>query len=324
MAEVEDIRSIKNHLKQEELKNVYLFYGPESYLKDLYTERIRSRLDCDPMNSYFFGSGADPKEIESICSSVSMFGDRKFVVVSGSGFFKTAGDASFLEKAEAGRTYLVFKEDEADKRNKCYKKACECGIVFCCKKQPPAEIKKVLSHTVKTAGRTIGESVLHYMIEGIGDDISKLLSELEKLLLYVPEGAEIEKKHVDAVCSLHYSARLFDLNDAVAAGDSNKAYFILQSLLEDKEPPVKIIAILSKMWSQLYSVKLLAAGGARTAEIASLLGVKDFAAGKLIRQAAGLDLKKIKEKIELCEELDLSIKSGLIKDTTALELLTVR
>ena len=36
MAEIEDIISIKNHLNQDELKHVYLFYGPENYLKDLY------------------------------------------------------------------------------------------------------------------------------------------------------------------------------------------------------------------------------------------------------------------------------------------------
>ena len=324
MAEIEDIRSIKNHLNQDELKHVYLFYGPENYLKDLYTQRIRNRLDCDPMNCYFYGPEVDPKELEAICSSVSMFGDQKLIIISGSGFFQSAGDPSFLEKAEEGGTYLIFKEEEVDKRNKFYKKVCDCGIAFHCKKQAPGEIKKVLSHTVKSSGRMIGEPVLQYMIEGIGDDIAKLMSELEKLILYVPEGAEIEKKHVDALCSIHYSARLFDLNDAVATGNSDKAYRIAQSLLEEKEPPVKILAILSKMWSQLYSVKLLTACGARQAEIASLLGVKDFAAGKLTRQAAKLDLKKIKEKIDLCEELDLSIKSGLIKDTIALELLTIQ
>lgn len=324
MAEIEDIKSIKNHLNQEELKHVYLFYGPENYLKDLYTERIRKRLDCDRMNCYFFGPEADPKEIGALCASVSMFGERKLAVISGSGFFKAAGDPSFLENAEAGDTYLVFKEEEADKRNKFYKKTCELGIVFHCKRQAPGEIKKVLAHAVKTAGRAVGDDVLQYMIEGIGDDISKLMSEVEKLILYVPEGAEIEKKHVDALCSMRFGARLFDLNDAVAAGDTNRSYFILRSLLEEKEPPVKIIAILSKMWSQLYSARLLADSGAKTSEIAALLGIKDFAAGKLARQAAHMELQEIKDKIELCEEMDLSIKSGRIKDTTALEILTVR
>ena len=97
MAEIEDIRSIKNHLNQDELKHVYLFYGPENYLKDLYTQRIRNRLDCDPMNCYFYGPEVDPKELEAICSSVSMFGDQKLIIISGSGFFQSAGDPSFLE-----------------------------------------------------------------------------------------------------------------------------------------------------------------------------------------------------------------------------------
>ena len=137
MAEIEDIRSIKNHLNQDELKHVYLFYGPENYLKDLYTQRIRNRLDCDPMNCYFYGPEVDPKELEAICSSVSMFGDQKLIIISGSGFFQSAGDPSFLEKAEAGGTYLIFKEEEVDKRNKFYKKVCDCGIAFHCKNRPP-------------------------------------------------------------------------------------------------------------------------------------------------------------------------------------------
>ena len=51
--------------------------------------------------------------------------------------------------------------------------------------------------------------------------------------------------------------------------------------------------------------------------------MKEFAAGKLVRQAAKLKFEKIREKIDLCEELDLSVKSGLLKDTDAIALLTV-
>ena len=180
-----------------------------------------------------------------------------------------------------------------------------------------------MAYEVKKAGRLISEFVLQYMIEGIGDDITKLINETEKLILYVHEGEEITKEHVDQLCSVHYSPKLFDLNDAVASGNSAKAYNIMKGLLEDKEPPVKIISILSKMWSQLYSVKLLSAEGASNAQIAACLGIKDFAAGKLSRQAANMSLDYIRKKVEFCEEMDMSVKSGLIKDVTALELLTI-
>lgn len=322
MAEIADIKSIKDHLAKDDLKHVYLFYGSEDYLKDLYTDRIRARLGCDAMNCFYFTSDADEKELDSICSSVSMFGDSKLVVISGSGFFKTARDGAFIDKANDSDTYIVFKEDDADKRNKLYKKVCDTGIVFNCKKQGSAEIKKVIANKINKSGRKVSESVLQYMIDGIGDDISRLLSETEKLILYVPEGGSIEKSHVDTLCSLHTSARVFDLNDAVAAGDSERAYFILKSLLEDKEPPVKLLAIISKMWSQLYSVKLLMQERCRASDIALIIGVKDFAASKLMKQASGMNLDDIKKRIALCEELDMSIKNGNIKDTVAAELIT--
>ena len=59
MAEIEDIKVMKKHLQSDELKNIYLFYGPENYLKDLYAGRIKTRLDVDSMNCYFFGQDAD-------------------------------------------------------------------------------------------------------------------------------------------------------------------------------------------------------------------------------------------------------------------------
>lgn len=323
MAEISDIKYMKKHLQDEELKHVYLFYGPENYLKDLYTERIKKRLNADSMNTFIFSSGADVNEIDSICSSVSMFGDLKLIIINGSGLFKSSADISFVDKAEAGDTYIVFKEDEVDKRSKLYKKLCESSIVFNAKKQPLSEIKKVLSHTVKASGRTVSEYVLQYMIEGIGDDISKLLLETEKLILYVSAGEEIKKEHIDALCILHSSPKVFDLNDAVACGNTDKAYIILKGLLEDKEPPVKIMAIISKMWSQLYNAKLLSSEGIKISEIASLLGIKEFAAGKLVKQASDMTAEYIKKKIDLCEELDFAVKSGQIKDITAVQLLTV-
>jgi len=323
MAEIEDIKAIKNHLQNEELKNIYLFYGPENYLKDLYVSRIRSRLDVDSMNCYYFGQDADIREIESICAATTMFGDKKLVVVSGSGMFKASTDPSFAETAQDSDTVVVFKEDEIDKRNKLYKKFCESGIVFNCKKQSPAEIKKVLAYEVKRAKRYISEFVLQYMVESIGDDISKLMNEVEKLILYVSEGEEIKKEHVDLICSMQYSPGLFDLNDALAAGNTEKAYKILRGLLEEKEPPVKIMAIISRMWLQMYNVKLLLSEGVSKAEIASCIGTKEFAVGKIAKQISNMSIEFIRKKIDLCEEMDMLVKSGLIKDYTALEILTI-
>lgn len=321
MAEIEDIKRIKDHIMRDELKHVYLFYGPETYLMDLYADRIRSRLGCDSENCFSFTNDVTEKELESICSSVSIFGSTQLVTVRGSGFFKSARDDSFIDAANSSDTYIVFMEDDIDKRNRLYKKVCGSGIVFCCKRQPVSEIKKVIAAKITKSGRKVPDHVLQYMVEGIGDDISRLLSETEKLILYVPEGASIEKKHVDLVCTMHRSARIFDLCDSVACGNSERTFYILQSLIKDKEPPVRILAVISRMWSQLYSVKLLMSEGAGASEIARTMGIKDFAASKLMRQASALDIKHIKNRILLCEELDMSIKNGNIKDTVAAELI---
>lgn len=336
MAEIEDTRMMKNHLQKEELKHIYLFYGPESYLKDLYLERISERLKVDEMNRYFFAGSVDVGEIEALCSEMSMFGDKKLIIISGSGFFKAkkkdddnqeseraSKNTEFIKTIAESDAYVVFVEDEADKRNKIYKEILKYGISFECKRQATSEIKSMLLYRVKNSKRIISDYVLQYMIEGVGNDMNKLLHEMEKLILYVPEGAEITKEIVDSVCSLHYSPYLFSLNNAIAEGKTAEAYKIMRGLLEDREAPVKIIAILSKMWSQFYSVKKLAYEGASGREIAALMGLKEGAVNIIKKQVNNMSLEYIKRKLKQCEELDDAIKSGKIKDAVALELLVI-
>lgn len=335
MAEIKDIKSMKIHLQKEELQKIYLFYGPEGYLKDLYLDRIKERLEINEMNRYYFAGDVDAKEIASICSEMSMFGDKNLVIVSGSDFFKVHKaeekdtddekkpdyNVALVQTILESDTYVIFLENEVDKRGKFYKEVLKKGIVFNCATQPPYEIKKQLSHIVKTSNRTINESVLDYMINGVGQDINKLISETEKAILFVPEGEAITKEIVDEVCCLHPEISIFKLNDAVADFDFEQAYKIMNSLLENKEPPIKIIAILSKMWSQLYNVKKLSMEGVPNCDIATLSDIKPFAVKKMKEQANKMSLEYIKSKMKQCQELDENVKSGLIKETVALELL---
>lgn len=340
MAEILDTREMKYHLQKEELKQIYLFYGPESYLKDLYIERISERLNVDEMNRYFFAGDVDVGEIESICSEMSMFGEKKLVIVSGSGFFKppkeeenegddkkkeraSSKNCDFIKTIAESDAHVIFVEDEADKRNKVYKETLKYGIVFQCKRQGAAEIKGTLLHIVKKSGRIVSDYVLQYMIEGMGDDINKLIHEIEKLILYVPEGSEITKENVDEVCRLQNTHKIYELNNAIIQGQKTKAYKIMRDLLEEKEPPIKLIVMISKMWSQLYSMKKLSEENANNYEIARLLEISDKAVPVIKKQAAEFSFEYIKDKIKQCEEMDESIKSGKIKDSVALEILTI-
>ncbi len=321
LGEIPDTKMMKTHFASGNLARAYLLYGEEEYLKDLYIARIKKLAVDDPMNIYLFTGKTDLNEIAEIVNGVSLFGERKLILVTGSGFFKSATELSFLEDLEDGNCTIVFREDSADKRLKSYKDLLKVGIIFECKRQSEKDILLMLSAAAQGAGRTLSPGAAELLIQGIGNDLTRLLSEMEKLILLVGDGDVIRESHVEQACTLSLSARIFDLTDALAAGNKGKAFEVLQALLDEKEAPLIILSILAKNWVSLYKAKLIIEEGGGQGDIQRSLGVAPFIAKKLWEQSKRMSKEDIRKKILFATQMNESIKSGLIKETSALELL---
>lgn len=321
IGEIADAKGMKAHLSSGNLARAYLFYGEEEYLKELYISRLKKLAVDDPLNIYVFTGKTDLSEIEEIVNGVSLFGERKLILVTDSGFFKGGAELSFLGDLEDGNCTVIFRENTADKRLKAYRDFLKYGVVFECKKQEDKDILRLLSVTANAAGRTLSPGAGELLLHGIGSDLTRLLNELEKLILLTEDGGVIREEHVESVCALSLSARVFDLNDAVVLGNRSKAFAILQALLDERQSPLGILSILCKNWIHLYETKLILEEGGGQGDIQRSLGVMPFVAKKLSEQCRKLQKEEIRKKILFCVELDEAIKSGRMKDTRALELL---
>lgn len=319
--EITDVKAMKSHLASGNLARAYLFYGEEEYLKDLYVSRLKKLTVDDPMNIYVFTGKTDPSDIAEIVNGVSLFGERKLILVTDSGFFKSAAELPFLKDLEDGNCTILFREDGADKRLKIYKEFLKQGVIFECKRQEEKDIVKLLAGKAQSAGRILSPGAAELLLQGVGSDLTRLLGEMEKLILLVEDGAVIREEHVESVCTLSLSARIFDLNDAVAMGNRSKAFTILQALLDEKQSPLGILAMLSRNWVSLYEAKLVMEEGGNVGDIQRKLSVAPFVAKKLSEQSRRLQKEVIREKILFSVRMDEAVKSGLMKDTRALELL---
>ncbi|MBR5280573.1 MAG: DNA polymerase III subunit delta [Clostridia bacterium] len=321
IGEIKGTKNMKAHLASGNYARAYLFYGEEEYLKDLYISRLKKAVVDDPMNIYLFTGKTDPKEIAEIVGGVSLFGERKLIIVSGSNFFKTAEPLPFMEDLEDGNCTIVFREETVDKRVNNYKNILKQGIVFECIHQTEQDVVSMLSAKAKEAGRTLSPGAAEMLLSGIGLDMVRLAGELEKLILFVEDGAVILPEHVLQVCPLALSVRVYDLSDAVLEGNGEKAFKMLRALLDEKQSALGILSLLSKNWISVYEAKMIVDAGGGIGDIQSALGVAPFFAKKYYLGCRNWNLDKLRKKIEMCIEMDAGIKSGTIKDVHALELL---
>ena len=104
---------------------MYLLYGKERYLIRQYRDKLKNAIvpSDDTMNvTTFEGEGLNIREIIELAETLPFFAEHRLIVIEDSKFFKKGGDelAEYLKQIPES-TYVIFVEEEVDKRSKIYK-----------------------------------------------------------------------------------------------------------------------------------------------------------------------------------------------------------
>ena len=139
------MKTLNDNIKKGEYQKVYLIYGEEEYLKKQYKDRMKQAIiGDDTINySYFEGDNTKPEDVITIWETIPFFSERRLVIVSDSGYFKTANDkmADYIKELPDYHI-LIFIEKDVDKRNKVYKAVSSNGYVCEMQYQTPATLKR--------------------------------------------------------------------------------------------------------------------------------------------------------------------------------------
>ncbi len=323
--ELKSVAEMKQHIAAGIPAKAYLLFGEEAYLKELYTGRLKKLLAGDEMNVTVYDGEFDPAAVAEEIGTLSLFGEKKLVFIRYSGIFKKSVPLTFLDGLEESDTSVLFVEDGVDRRLSTFKEFLKRGAVFECKQAEEQDIVRLLASEAKAAGRVLTPDAARLMLEGIGSDICTLNGELEKLILYVPDGGRIEADHVRKVCCLSENAGIFELTNAISVKDTGRALRLLHALLEDKDEkrkasPLGILTMISRNWENLYRTRLMLDEKLGESEIQRRTNQKPYAVKKQCEQCRRFTASELRRKLEYVQELDQAVKTGNITDTVALEL----
>lgn len=322
------MKSLNEDIKTGNLKGAYLLYGEEAYLKKQYKDKLTKAVlpDGDTVNyAYYEGKGINPAELIDLAETMPFFAERRLIVVENSGFFKNAEPklAEYI-KDMPDTVCFVFVESEVDKRGKMYKSVKDKGRVTELGRQDEKTLLLWLAGNVKREGKQIKESTARYLISKTGTDMENLEKEMEKLFSYTLDRTEITAQDVDDICTVQISNQIFDMVEAVATKQQRKALDYYYDLLALKEPPMRILYLLSRQFKLLYQVKDLMGRGCDKAAIAKRAGIHPFVAGKYMQQSRSFSNKELLGIMEDAADTEEMVKTGRLSDTMSVELFIMK
>lgn len=318
---LEDLRTM--HLKQ-----VYLLYGEEAYLRLQYRDRLKQALidPKDTMNYHYYeGRETDPEELMEQAQTMPFFAQRRVIVVENSGFFKKASDrlADFIRNLPETVSF-VFVETEVDKRGRLFRAVKDVGRTVEFPMQDEATLQKWVLTLLKKENKKITESTLRHFLQKTGPNMENIRRELEKVLCYTLERDVVTKEDVDAVCVRQISGQIFDMVEAIALRRQQQALKLYYDLLSKKEPPMRILSLIGRQFNLLMQVKQLKKKGYDDRSIGEQTGLPGFVIRKYTSQAARFSMHELKEALQECVEADEAVKTGKMNDVLSVELLMIR
>lgn len=322
------MKSLKEDLRSGNLKRVYLLCGEEDYLKNFYKNKLKSAVlpPGDTMNlSVYGGKGIDVREVISQADTMPFFADRRLILIEDSGFFKTASSelADYIPRMPQ-ETCMVFVENEVDKRGKLYKAVKNTGRVVEMKRQDERTLMNWVLSTLRKEKKNITSATMELFLSRTGNDMEFIEKELEKLLCYTIGRDVVTSKDVEDVCTVRTENKIFDMINAIAEKKQKKALDLYYDLLALKEPPMRILYLITRQFNLLMQVKALLAQGFDQNGAAEKLKMQSFIVRNYARQARSFTEEELERAVKDCIEAEEAVKTGRMNDVLSVELLIVQ
>lgn len=227
--------SLMRDLKAGVYAPVYILMGEEAYFIDkiagFIAEHALPEEARDFNQDVVFGSDVAPNSIVEMARQFPVMAERRVVIVKEAQNLKSWDRLEkYMEKpVRATVLVLCYKNGSIDGRKKILPKAAAVGVVFESKKKRDYELPSFIEYYLKMQGKaTIDAKATQMIADHIGADLSRLTSELDKLLLSLPESdRRVTPDIVEQRIGVSKDFNAFEFRSAIVKRDVLKANRIL-------------------------------------------------------------------------------------------------
>ena len=311
-------QKLKKDISQNTIGPLYLFHGEETYLRDYYLGQMKAKLIGGGMEQFnlhtLSGKDFDVKTLAQMIDCLPMMSERTMIVVSDYDIYKGDRDAlaAILDDLPE-YVCLVFVYDliayKADARTKLAAVFKAKGSVVAFHRQEQGDLVDWIARRFRALERDIGTEDAKYLIFLCGDLMTTLISEIGKIGAYA-QHHRVTRADIDAVATPQLDAVVFQMTDAIAAGNFDKAAAVLGELLHMQQHPIMLLAALGRQMRQLYSARLAIQQGKSASYLMQLWGMRSsYPAEKLMQAARRFSLEWCRRAVIKCGQADLAMKS---------------
>lgn len=327
-------------IHKEKLAPCYLILGTEKYLQDQVRAEIQKKIQIDSQDDLNFLSfdmgNASIDEVVAEAETLPFFGDQRLVFVENPYFLTAEKVNNGIEqntdllidylKEPLESTVLVFfaPYEKLDERKKITKQLKKTAVTINVQQLNEKEVRQYLLNTLENAPIQMDRKAIDLFLRLTDLDLSKMMRELNKLLLYGQQQELITVKEVEQLVPKTLEHNLFDMIQYILSGKTEQALRLFEDLITQGEETIKINAILLSQIRLFLQTKFLMKIGYQQANIAETLKIHPYRVKLAMQEVRKFDEKILRRLFDDLVEMDYQIKSGKIEKELSFQLFVLR
>ncbi|KGN69898.1 DNA polymerase III subunit delta [Porphyromonas sp. COT-239 OH1446] len=275
---------IVRSLKRKQPKRIYMLWGEEPLFIDRLAELFATQLipedERDFNQTILYGNDTQIGDVLTEAMRFPMLGERHLVLVREAQQIKDLERLSgYIPRLPETTCLVLCYKKKIDKRKALYKALEEAEALYESAKIYDSKVPDFIIKSFAAEGMSIDQRTAYIMADHTGNDLEKILGEIQKLSIALGPGRHIvTTEHIEEYIGLSKEYNNFELLRAIIERDAARAYKIaLYFSANERNYPVQMtLAVLYNFFSALMGVYYMPQASDKA--IAEALRVSTYAA----------------------------------------------
>ncbi|WP_456423613.1 DNA polymerase III subunit delta [Lutibacter sp.] len=310
-----DVTKIVSDIKNRNIKPIYFLMGEEPYYIDKISEFIENNILTEEEKGFnqmvLYGRDVTIDEIIDNAKRFPMMAERQVVIIKEAQNLSRSIEklVSYVENLQPSTVLVIcYKYKTIDKRKKLYKAIQKNGVVYESKKLYENQIAEWIRRVLAGKKYMIETKAALMLVEFLGDNLSKISNELNKLMVVLPVNSIITPKDIEENIGISKDYNNFELRKAIGERNVYKANMIINYFAQNQKanPMVVTISLLNSLFTQILVYHSLK--DKSKSSVARALKINPFFVSDYITAAKNYPMRKTSQVIAYLREADVKSK----------------
>lgn len=290
---------------------VYWLEGEEDFFIDQITSYAEQSILTPSEKQFnltiFYGKDASWSDVINACMRYPMFADKQVVLLKEAQQMKDIDKLeSYISKPLSSTILIVsYKGKTLDKRSRLAKVLKENVEVFLSQKVYENKLGKWVADFIESKGFTITHGALTLLIEHIGNDLSRISNEIDKLSLNLNKRINITEDDIENFVGISKDYNISELQKAFGNKDLGKAITIIQ-YIENNPKAIPVQMLLPGLYNYFSKILMVHRMSDRSeAAIKHLFFYNSFLAKEALTTVVNYDFRTLERAIMILHEYNL-------------------